>query len=122
MTVTAAIAQLRTTDLDGSIRFWTDHMGFSVAFRIRDFYAGIAAGSAVVHLKLADAPDPSVAEVRAAWHFHLYLVTDDAERAAEIARQRDVTIIRDLHETPWSTREFVIEDDQGHTIYVGQGA
>jgi catechol 2,3-dioxygenase-like lactoylglutathione lyase family enzyme len=115
MTVTAAIAQLRTTDLDGSIRFWTEHMGFSVAFRFRDFYAGIAAGSAVFHLKLADAPDPSVAEVRAAGHFHLYLVTDDAERAAEMARQRDVTIIRDLHETPWSTREFVIEN-------VGQGA
>jgi catechol 2,3-dioxygenase-like lactoylglutathione lyase family enzyme len=122
MSITAAIAQLRTTDLGGSIRFWTERMGCSVAFRFQDFYAGIAAGSAVFHLKRVDAPDPSVAEVRAAGHFHLYLVTDDAEHAAEIARQGGIAIIEALHPTPWGTREFVIEDDQGHTIYVGQGA
>jgi uncharacterized glyoxalase superfamily protein PhnB len=25
-----------------------------------------------------------------------------------------------LHDTPWGTREFVIKDDQGHTLYFGE--
>jgi len=25
-----------------------------------------------------------------------------------------------VHETAWQTREFVIKDDQGHTLYFGQ--
>jgi len=28
--------------------------------------------------------------------------------------------VKDVHETPWGTREFVIKDDQGHILYFGQ--
>jgi hypothetical protein len=37
-----------------------------------------------------------------------------------IPRRNGVTFERDVHETEWATRELVIKDDQGHTLYFGQ--
>ena len=33
---------------------------------------------------------------------------------------RGVPLVKDLHETAWGTREIVIHDDQGHTLYLGE--
>jgi len=57
MKIAQVIPQLRTTDLDVSIRFYTDRLGFTLDFGYSDFYAGIRAGGHVVE------------------HFHLYLET-----------------------------------------------
>jgi catechol 2,3-dioxygenase-like lactoylglutathione lyase family enzyme len=120
MLITGVIAQLRTTNLADSIRFYTTLLGGTLAFQYEDFYAGIRLGDQVVHLKLVDAPDPSIAFVRAGDHFHLYLETDDVASAAETLRRNGVRFVRGVHETAWNTREFVIEDDQGHTLYFGE--
>ncbi|MFC4807869.1 VOC family protein [Paenibacillus sp. GCM10023250] len=120
MRVTGITAQLRTTELDGSIRFYTTQAGMELSFRHEDFYAGIRAGNQEFHLKLVDEPDPSVAYVRECGHFQLYFATDDAASLAAALKARGVRLVRDVHETAWSTREFVIEDDQGHTLYFGE--
>jgi hypothetical protein len=31
-----------------------------------------------------------------------------------------VPLLKDVHETDWGTREFVIKDDPGHTLYFGE--
>ena len=119
MKIAAPVAQLRTTDLEASIRFYTQLLGMTLGFRYQDFYAGIETGGGTFHLKLADEPDPSIGYVREAG-FHLYFGTDDAAAlAAEFAR-RGVNIVEGVHDTAWSTREFVVEDDQGHTLYFGE--
>ena len=58
--ISGVIPQLRTTDLGGSIRFYTEQLGLTLEFRYEDFYAGIRAGHQVFHLKLVDQPDPSI--------------------------------------------------------------
>jgi catechol 2,3-dioxygenase-like lactoylglutathione lyase family enzyme len=120
MRILSAIAQLRTTDLAESIRFYTGSLGLTLVFQHADFYAGIRAGDQLFHLKLVDEKDPSIAFADAGEHFHLYLETDDADAAAESCRRNGVRLVRDVHDTPWGTREFVIKDDQGHTLYFGQ--
>ncbi|MFD1673259.1 VOC family protein [Alicyclobacillus fodiniaquatilis] len=120
MKISGVITQLRTTDLEGSIRFYTAQAGMELAFRHQDFYAGIRAGNQVFHLKHVDEPDPSIAYTREGEHFHLYLETDDAVATAEALKARGVNLVKDVHKTPWGTREFVIEDDQGHTLYFGE--
>ncbi len=112
--------QLRTTDLEESIRFYTTKLGLALEFRYEDFYAGIRAGNAIFHLKLADEKDPSIDFVQGGEHFHLYLETDDAHAMIEQLRKNGVRIVKDPADTPWGMRELVIHDDQGHTIYVGQ--
>jgi uncharacterized glyoxalase superfamily protein PhnB len=47
---------------------------------------------------------------------HLYLETDDATATAEALKRNGVHLVKDVHETAWGTREFVIKDDHGHTM------
>ncbi len=122
MQILGAIAQLRTTDLAASVRFYTTKIGLTLAFQYQDFYAGIRAGAQIFHLKLVDEKDPSIAFVEQGEHFHLYLETDDAAAAAQALKNNGVPLVRDVHETAWGTKEFVIKDDQGHTLCFGQQA
>jgi catechol 2,3-dioxygenase-like lactoylglutathione lyase family enzyme len=120
MRISNAIPQLRTTNLTESIRFYTSIVGLTLEFRYEDFYAGIRAGNTIFHLKLADEKDPSIDFVDKGEHFHLYLETDGAAAAAEALQSKGVRIVKDVHDTAWGTREFVIKDDQGHTLYFAE--
>jgi catechol 2,3-dioxygenase-like lactoylglutathione lyase family enzyme len=120
MGVSGVIAQLRTTDLAETIRFYTATMGLTLDFQYEDFYAGIRVGRQLFHLKRVDEKDPSIEFVDRGGHFHLYLETDDAAGAAAQLRQKGVRLVKDVHDTPWATREFAVKDDQGHTVYVGE--
>lgn len=113
-------AQLRTTDIQRSIRFYVDVLGFELAFVYGDFYAGLRAGGQMLHLKRVDTPDPSIPFVVAGDHLHLYLDTDDAVSFAAAIVARGGALVRRVQDTAWGTREFVLRDDQGHTIHVGQ--
>ena len=120
MPIAGVISQLRTTDLAGSIRFYTRTLGLALEFQYEDFYAGIRAGDQVFHLKLVDRKDPSIEFVDEGQHFHLYLQTTDASATASALKANGVPLVKDVHDTPWGTREFVIRDDQGHTLYFGE--
>jgi catechol 2,3-dioxygenase-like lactoylglutathione lyase family enzyme len=115
MEISSVIAQLRTTDLKESIRFYTQEIGLTLEFQYEDFYAGIRAGNQVFHLKLVDEKDPSIKCVDDGEHFHLYFGTDDVEATAEALRKRGIRFAKDVHETPWGTKEFVIKDNQGQS-------
>ena len=120
MVISGVIPQLRTTDLKSSILFYTTKLGLSLEFRYEDFYAGIRAGNQVFHLKLVDAKDPSIQFVDEGEHFHLYLETNDVTAAAAALKTNGVPLVKDVHDTPWGTREIAIKDDQGHTLYFGE--
>ena len=112
--------QLRTTDLARSIQFYTRTLGLTLDFQYKDFYAGIRLGGQIFHLKLVDERDPSIEHVDRNEHFHLYLEVDDARAAADALTGKGVRLVKPLTDTDWGTREFVIKDDQGHTLYLGQ--
>jgi uncharacterized glyoxalase superfamily protein PhnB len=42
--------------------------------------------------------------------------------AAEAVRRAGVPFVKEVHRTSWGTREFVIHDDQGHTLYFGEAS
>lgn len=120
MRISNIAPQLRTTDLESSIRFYTSLPGFTLEFQHEDFYAGIRAGNQTFHLKLVDTKDPSIDVVARVGHLHLYFETPDVVTAAEEVRRAGVPLVEDVHSTAWRTREFVIRDDQGHTLYFGE--
>jgi len=120
MQISKVITQLRTTDLEASIHFYTTKIGLALEFQYQDFYAGIRAGSEIFHLKLVDEKDPSIKFVDEEGHFHLYLRTDDVAAMADALKSRGVHLEKEVHETAWQTREFVIKDNQGHTLYFGE--
>ena len=120
MTIKAIAPQLRTTDMKSSIAFYTEKLGFAVAFNFEDFYAGIKAGDSTFHLKLVDEQDPSIPFVDEGGHLHLYFETDNVAAVAERLKGNGVVLVKDVHNTDWQTREIVLRDDQGHTLYFGQ--
>ena len=120
MAVSSVTPQLRTTDLDASVRFYTEKVGLRLEFRHSDFYAAIRAGDHVFHLKLVDKADPSIPYVKTEGHLHLYLGSTDVDALAAKLRANGVNLLQDPHDTSWDTREIVFQDDQGHTIYAGQ--
>jgi catechol 2,3-dioxygenase-like lactoylglutathione lyase family enzyme len=120
MVISGVIPQLRTTDLKSSIHFYTTKLGLRLDFQYQDFYAGIRAGTQIFHLKLVDDKDPSIQFVENGEHFHLYLETEDVAAAAAALKANGVSVVKDVHKTPWGTRELVIQDDQGHTLYLGE--
>ena len=120
MLITRITPQLRTLDLDSSIRFYIEVVGLSLEFCYSDFYAGIRAGDELFHLKLVDSPDPSIPYVEDGGHLHLYLGTHDVDAVAERLKAKGVALQQEPKNTAWQTRELVFLDDQGHTIYVGQ--
>lgn len=120
MPISGVIPQLRTTDLAESIRFYTTTVGLTLEFKYQDFYAGIRAGNQLFHLKLVDEMDPSIQFVNNGEHFHLYFETNDLVTTAATLKKNGVHLVKDLHETPWGTREFVIHDNQGHILYFGE--
>ncbi len=120
MHISNVIAQLRTTDLAESIRFYTQKIGFTLEFQYEDFYAGIRAGQQIFHLKLVDEKDPSIAFVDLGDHFHLYFETDDISAVADTLKRNGVHLVKEVHQTAWGTRELVIKDNQGHTLYFGE--
>jgi hypothetical protein len=100
---------------------YTTKVGLTIEFQYQDFYAGIRAGGQFFHLRLVDETDPSIEFVDKGEHFHLCLYTDDAATAADALKRRGVPLVRDVHGTAWGTREFVIKDDQVHTVYFAEG-
>jgi catechol 2,3-dioxygenase-like lactoylglutathione lyase family enzyme len=120
MTILGVTPQLRTTSLDDSIDFYVSKLGFVLDFRYRDFYAGIRVGAQSFHLKLVDAEDPSIAFVREEDHLHLYFQTDDADADAERLRRSGVELRLGVADTEWGTREFWVDDNQGHRLCFGQ--
>jgi catechol 2,3-dioxygenase-like lactoylglutathione lyase family enzyme len=119
MPVLTITPQLRTTDLESSIRFYTERVGLQLEFRHADFYAGIRSGGCSFHPKLVDVEDPSVTFVKDGGHLHPYLGVDDIDSFGERLRTAGVPLIQQPKNTDWGTRELVFHDDQGHTIYAG---
>ncbi|MBT3625416.1 MAG: hypothetical protein HOM44_09800 [Gammaproteobacteria bacterium] len=112
------ITQLRTTDLEQALNFYTNTLGYKTAFRYEDFYAGIDIDDQVLHLKLVDETDPSIEFVAQGDHFHLYIEVADLE-----ARHEDLdgggAHVSVIKVQPWG-REFVVIDPEGHRIYYAE--
>ena len=120
MTIKHIIPQLRTKDMPSSIRFYTEALGFTVEFNYEDFYVGVRSGEHLIHLKLVDDTDPSISYVDEGGHLHLYFQTEDVSAFAERLKSKGLELVQDVCETDWNTREFVVRDDQGHTLYFGE--
>lgn len=120
MVIKRIVPQLRTTDMDSSLRFYTEKLGFAIEFNYENFYVGIRAGDQAIHLKLVDEKDPSIQYVGKGGHLHLYFETEGVAAFADQLMTNGVPLVKAAHETPWNTREIVIQDDQGHTLYFGE--
>ncbi len=114
------IAQIRTTNIEESIDFYINKLGFKLEFSYRDFYAGIETGNGTFHLKLVDNKEPSIDFVKQGGHFHLYFPTKDVLEKVKDLKSKGVKFLTEPHDTDYSKNEFSIVDNQGHTLFFGE--
>ena len=120
MTVSGVTPQIRTTNLDESIDFYVSKLGFELAFKYADFYAGIKVGDQSIHLKFVDTKDPSIPFVADGDHLHLYFTTDDVDAEAKKLKRNGVVFRQEVADTAWGMRECWVVDNQGHVLCFGQ--
>ena len=106
--------------LERSIAFYTRCLGFRLAFRYGDFYAGVDIGGYLLHLKLIDANDPSIDFVQQGGHLHLHLTVDDICGTLEQAFEHRIEIVEGISARPWGMEEFIARDPDGHTLYFAE--
>ncbi len=105
--------QLLVTDLENSILFYTEKLGFELEFRYEDFYAGITKDGCSIHLKCGN---PSI-ELRKSKreHFDLDIVfsVNDVEELYRQMQENSIDIVQPLCERPYG-KEFYIADPDGN--------
>ncbi len=112
--------QFLVDDLEASIAYYRDQLGFTVDFTYGGFYAGLSRGAAEVHLKHA----PKTVADRQHRREHEHLDASVAVRGIDALyaelEQRGANIIKPLESRPWGTRDFYVSDPDGYIISFGQ--
>jgi uncharacterized glyoxalase superfamily protein PhnB len=115
---------LLVRDIVASVEFWRERVGFET-----DMIHGDPPNFAMptrdgVTVMLAGAPagsDPPVPNWRVLDKCNqVYVWVDDANALYDELRGRGAPIDFSIYDTPWGTREFGIQDLDGHDIAFGQ--
>lgn len=107
--------QLLVTNLDHSIAFYKDKLGFTIDFRYDDFYAGIVKDGFSIHLKSGN---PSVEErknKRGNADLDIIFSTEDIEELFREISRMSVDVVQPLRKMPYG-KEFYIADPDGYIL------
>ncbi len=110
--LTGMSPQFPVADLERSIRFYTEQLGFDLDFRYEDFYAGIVRDGHSIHLKLAEATPEERRFRRENEHLDITFTVDDIDAAYADVLNRTVRVIQPLRTMPYG-REFYVSDPDG---------
>lgn len=103
--------QLVVVDIERSIRFYTESLGFELNFN-QDFYAGLGAGPYSIHLKHGDEVSP---RLEGADYVDIVIGVTDLDSCYEAVQSENVNVVQPMRETPYG-REFYVEDPDGHRL------
>lgn len=108
--------QLLVDDLERSVAYYRDCLGFEVDFVYDSFYASVSRDGCAIHLKHA----PKILADRAHRKQHEHL---DASIAVSGIRDlftelqtRGAVVSKPLGERPWSCLDFYVEDPDGYIL------
>ncbi len=117
------VPQFFTTDVAATVGYYRDQLGFELVGAWQDppVYAILARDGNRIHLRLVDrthAPPEKYAEEL----LDAYLLCEDADALHADLTARGVEFARDLGDTPWGVREFVVRDRDGRLLAFGSSA
>ena len=101
--------QLPVTDLEATLAWYRDVLGFETAWSNRGFGA-VSSDSTEIFFQQTPRPiAPVTCCVR----------VEDADSLYVSYKDRGVEIIADIEDKPWGMREFLFRDPDGHLFRVG---
>ena len=107
--------QLLVADIEKSIGFYTNKLGFDTDFRYEDFYAGLYKDGCSIHLKSGV---PSIEErknKRKNQDLDIVFSIENIETLYEELRNKAIEIVQPLRTMPYG-KEFYITDPDGYIL------
>ena len=113
----ALTPMLQTWDLPGSVRFYTEVLGFTLDRLSEEWgWAALSRDKVTIMLSGPNAHDPVTAP---AFTGSLYLRTTDVDRDWEALRNR-ARVCYPIEDFEYGMREFAIYDNNGYLLQFGQ--
>jgi uncharacterized glyoxalase superfamily protein PhnB len=112
--------QFFTTDMRTTLTYYTETLGFDLLGTWQDppEYAIVARDEHRIHFRCADPPAPNPDKYDDEL-LDAYLFVDDVDALYVEYAARGVEFTRELGNTPWHSREFVMKDCDGRLLAVG---
>lgn len=114
--LTGVAPQFLVDDLDASIAYYRDRLGFNLDFCYDSFYAGLSRDGVAIHLKCAPKTVSDRAHRKRNEHLDAYFTVSGAAVLHEELRSRGAFITRPLEARPWSCLDFYVEDPDGYIL------
>jgi uncharacterized glyoxalase superfamily protein PhnB len=112
--------QFFTTDIPGTLAYYKDKLGFECLGTWQDppVYAIVARDQQAIHLRCAEPPTANP-DKYADELLDAYLLVEDVDALHADYAAKGVEFTRELADTPWHSREFVVKDCDGRLLAFG---
>ena len=126
-TLIAAVPQLFASDITASLAFFTDKLGFAVAFVYGEpaFYAQVKRTGAQIAVRHVDRDvmDRIAAAMSAGVDMLAASISvDDVQALYSEFRAANVAFHQQLRTEPWGARTFIVRDPDGNLLLFAGGA
>jgi catechol 2,3-dioxygenase-like lactoylglutathione lyase family enzyme len=125
--ITGTAAQLFVADIKASCDFFTQKLGFSIAFVFGEppFYAQVKRGRGLLNLRHMDRPviDPALRDRESLLSADMSVDTHDEIKQLFLEFQaKGVTFFQTLKKQPWGASNFIVKDPDGNLLlFAGPG-
>jgi uncharacterized glyoxalase superfamily protein PhnB len=114
--------QFFTLDIPGTLAYYEDKLGFACMGTWHDppVYAIVARDGHTIHFRCVEPPKANAGKY-AEELLDAYLFVEDADAIYAEYSAKGVEFTRELGDTPWRSREFVVKDCGGRLLAFGHG-
>ena len=116
MRITGIAPQFLVDDLDRSIAYYRDRLGFALDFVYDGFYASVSRDGVSVHLKAAPKIVADRVHRKQNEHLDAYVAVSGVKDVFRELQTRGALVIKPLGERPWSAVDFYVEDPDGYIL------
>jgi len=116
----SSVPVIGTDDIEGSLAYYQDVLGFSFDFKYGDppVYAGVNSGSAEIYF--THNPDLAQAIKQKKISPDIFIWVTDAAHFFNLHLKNGAEIIEPLSDRPWGARQYVVRDINGYHLKFAQ--
>ncbi len=120
--IAAIVPQFFTTNLDATLRYYQESLGFETQFTYGDppFYAGAIRNGHSIFFRWVEGMPPQSEAKEKEEYLDAYLRVDGIDALYAEYQAKGVAFAREIGSMPWAFREFVVRDCDGRLLCFGQ--
>ena len=112
--------QFLVDDVDRSLSYYRDRLGFAVDFVYDAFYASVSRDGCAIHLKDAKKVTADRANRKDNEHLDAFISVTDVRTLHQELVSRGAKVIKAIEQRPWDAVDFVVEDPDGYVLCFSQ--